>query len=175
MYLQITFLCSISIKDPAYLTALSTIVLTIITGFYAYSSHKMLKLSKEKHRPYIAIDKIKYNSDYAINSLIVALKNYGEIPAFIVRSKLDYNEEFLYGNIKFDKDEIIAIPPGQNAIEYQIISSPNADIISQTRIYEYTIEYRSTLKDSILYRTKYQFILTEKNKKAIIITNIEMI
>lgn len=175
MFLQIAFLCSILSWEPACLSALASIILVFITAFYACSSHKMLKLSQEKHRPYIAIDTIKYNSDNEPNSLKVLLKNYGEIPAYIFRSKLDYNGEILNEKIKFDKNEIAAITPGQHGIEYRLFSNMNENIISKTRIYEYSVEYRSILKDSIIYRTKYQFKIISKNKDGIIVMNIEMI
>lgn len=143
--------------SPENITAGATVILAIITGFYAISTYKMVKISQKEfeisNRPYILVAAIGQEIKDDIVTFSVTIKNSGKIPAILVESEvIGFNENQSERNELSKNSSQVIINPGEilmkdlTAIDLKI---PGINFI------EFTIKYKSPAQDKTSYFTKY--------------------
>lgn len=147
-----------TILSPENITAGTTVLLALITGFYAYWTWKMVKIQKKEfevsNRPYISV--ITMDSEVVGNKIkyIVTLKNSGKIPALLTSSEVvAFNEDNTINKSLGKNLKTILINPGE-FIRKDIIEIDNYNL-PRKLTFNFEINYKSPVKNNESYITKY--------------------
>lgn len=158
--------CSISTKSSWFsaenITAFTTIVLAIITGFYSYWTYKLVKINKEEaeliNRPYIFVSTMSPITEGGVINYRITLENSGKIPA-TTKAEVFYknnNNELdayntLYDTIQLTPNAVISRnllttydhPNSHFSIEFILTYKP---IHNKNKEYKthYVYEYKNT-------------------------------
>ncbi len=151
---------SSTILSPENITAGTTVLLALITGFYAYWTWKMVKIQKKEleisNRPYISV--MTMDSKVENNSIkyIVAIKNSGKIPALLTSSEvLAFNENETENKSLGKSLSTIVVNPGE-FIRKDIIVIDN--YTSPRKLtFHFEINYKSPVNKDDSYYTKYVY------------------
>lgn len=155
-----------SLTDPALLTAVATVILVAITGYYAHVTKLILisnnRASLEALRPYVIVN--IYSIDLR---LYFEIKNYGKRPAYEFRGQFDPNLDERMVDPRLGLGPVAAllsqslIVPGQSishvlALNQDLFATPEIDQLR--RKYVFTATYRDGEKND--YRESYELDLS---------------
>ncbi|MEN6502182.1 MAG: hypothetical protein ABFC55_07375 [Tenuifilaceae bacterium] len=172
---SIIILCgsNFNLFSPEIITAFSTVILALITAFYAYWTYQMVKINKKEfeitNRPYVSVMTMDQKIDNNKLVFSVAIKNSGKIPAIITSSEvIAYNEDKTENKSLGKSITTLIIDPGEyigkDIITLENYSSP----IKLTFVFE--INYKSPIQKKDNYMTKYNYAFdSTKNLKLIIL------
>jgi len=169
--------CNSPVLNSDNITAVSTVILAIITGFYAYWTYMMVKINKRdfeiSNRPYISVMTMDHRVDNNRLIISIAMKNSGKIPAIISSSEVTaYNEDLTENRSLGRNISSVVINPGE-FIGQDIITIDNyTNPRKLTFIFE--IKYKTPSQQIDNYFTKYTYSFDSLIEFKLKIKNTEM-
>ncbi len=166
-----------SLLSPENVTAISTIVLALITGFYAFWTYKMAKMQKEEYeisnRPYLSIETMDKKTGLTDIEFWGSIKNSGKTPAVIIYSELDtYDKKEIKVEDVFERPSKVLINPGES-INTRIVT---LDIVNSMNQYKFNfkIEYKSIINKDKKYSTEYIYKYNGEKDRNLSIASTEL-
>ena len=166
-----------NLLSPEILTVLSTVLLTLITAFYAYWTYQMAKVNKREfeisNRPYLSVMTMDENIENNVLFIKVSIKNSGKIPAIMTSSEvIAYNEDKTVNKSLGKSISTIIINPGEFMAKNMVTIDDYT--IPQKLTFEFIIKYKSPVQNVAVYLTKYRYSFdsTKNFKISIIDTEI---